>query len=291
MTTPPPWADTAYRAACAEIDVPPDAGTFLRVGTYATWLVPEFELVARVASVDDAALVAREYEVALALNSANVPTAQPARPEFATPTGTVGWWDLGEPTEAPWLLLGSVARELHDRSGEWLVMGNRCSVRCDLVGQADARFERAYPLLPDMHAELDLARKRLADTAGKLEDRAKVKPVIVHGDLSPHNVLQDRRLIDLETAGIGEAAIDLARVADAVERYGEPLSTLQEFADGYGCELTAFADRRVQAWMEIRDLWAAAWAAACAPRTPEIATEARRRLSTLTDMSETWALI
>jgi aminoglycoside phosphotransferase (APT) family kinase protein len=291
MDAAPAWADTAFRSACVELGIDATEATFLRVGTYATWLVPNHNLVARVAGPEDADLVAREYQVALALQEANVPAAQPARPAHSTTTGTVGWWELGVPTEATWLQLGSAARTLHERSGAWLLLGNRCPVICNLVAQAEGRFERAYALLPDLHPELDFARKRLADAATKLDASKRAKIVIAHGDLSPHNVLSDGRLIDLETAGVGEPAIDLARVADAVERYGEPLETLQAFADGYGCDLAAFADPRVQIWMEIRDLWAAAWAAACANRTQQIAHEARRRLSTLTDMSETWALI
>jgi len=291
MEIAPDWAANAYRAACAAEDIDPDAGTFLRVGTYATWLLPDYELVARVTNVDDRSLVEREYRVAVAINAAEVPVAMPARPAFDHSSGAVGWWQMGEPTEATYLKLGNIARVLHDRTAQWLALGGRCATRCDLAEQADARFQRAYALLPDMHAELDQARKRLHDAASGLVANGKITRVIAHGDLSPHNVLADGRVIDLETAGVGESAIDLARIAGAVERYGAPLSALQEFADGYGCALTAFAAPRVQGWMEVRDLWAAAWAAACADRTPEIAAEARRRLSTLTDTTEVWALI
>ena len=215
METAPAWAQSAYLAACAAEQIDPDAGQFLRVGTYATWLLPEYELGARIASTDDAALVDREYRAAKAIHDAEVPVAMPARPVFEHTTGTVGWWQLGEPTEASYLKLGSIARTLHDRSGQWLALGGRCEVNCDLPRQADTRFQRAYALLPDMHAELDQARKLLHDRASGLALDGKITRVIAHGDLSPHNVLSDGRVIDLETAGIGESAIDLARIAGA----------------------------------------------------------------------------
>ena len=152
MTTPPPWAAEAFRTACAAEDIDPDAAEFVRVGTYATWLIPSYGLVARVAAPADAALVEHEYLVAAAIDAAEVPVATAARPAFAHSTGTVGWWQLGEPTEATWTMLGRLSRDLHDRSAAWLVTSGRGIPRCDLVAQADARFERAAVLLPDLTA-------------------------------------------------------------------------------------------------------------------------------------------
>lgn len=291
MSSAPDWAVAALTAACVNIGIASEDAEFLRVGTYATWRFPTINAVARVARVDDHDLVVREYEVAHALGEAEVPVALPARDWYAHETGTVGWWELGQPAEVSYAMLGTIARTLHNQSSAWLSTGAGRVRRCDLAGQARVRFERAYALLPDMRSELDRALQLLTDAAGPGQALRPNAMAIVHGDLSPHNVLADGRLIDLETSGVGDPAIDLARIASAVERFGAPLSALEDFAAGYGCRITDFASPSVQYWLRVRDLWAAAWAAACADRDPAIAAEARHRLSTLADPHAQWALL
>ncbi|MFZ4515828.1 MAG: phosphotransferase family protein [Acidimicrobiia bacterium] len=291
MTNAPEWATDALRASCSIARLDFTSGTFVRVGTYATWRFDEAGVIARVASSDDHDLVVREYELASAIDAANVPVALPAREWFVHDCGTVGWWNLGTPIEASFRMLGTIARVLHDNSAAWLSSGAGRVRRCDLAGQTRVRLTRAYSTLPDMRTELDSALALVEDLSSGGQALRPASIAIVHGDLSPQNVLADGSLIDLETAGLGDPAIDLARIVSAVERFGAPLSALDEFASGYGCRITDFARPGVQYWLRVRDLWAAAWAAACADRDPTIAAEARHRLRTIHDPTAQWALL
>lgn len=102
---------------------------------------------------------------------------------------------------------------------------------------------------------------------------------IVHGDLHARNVLATRRgpvLADLELAGVGPLAYDLAAPVVAVLRYGAPASTLAAYARAYHAPIPRAARHGVL--RDAYELWLTTWALANRHLDGAHALEANRRL-------------
>lgn len=104
--------------------------------------------------------------------------------------------------------------------------------------------------------------------------------VVVHGDLHPGNVLDTPTgpvLADLELAGRGPAAYDLAPAVVAVRRYDAAPDTLSEFLAGYGAALPP--PEELEPMVELYELWVTAWAVANRRLDAAHEDEARLRLA------------
>lgn len=102
---------------------------------------------------------------------------------------------------------------------------------------------------------------------------------VVHGDLHAGNVLLSRRgplLADLELAGVGPVAYDLAAPVVAVLRYGAPATGLAAYARAYRAPIPAAARHGVL--RDAYELWLTTWALANRHLDGAHAHEATRRL-------------
>lgn len=118
----------------------------------------------------------------------------------------------------------------------------------------------------------------VADGGGGAED---VGPWgIVHGDLHAGNVLLTRRgpvLADLELAGVGPVAYDLAAPVVAVLRYGAGADGLAAYARAYRAPIPHSARHGVL--RDAYELWLTSWALANRHLDGAHALEATRRLA------------
>lgn len=103
---------------------------------------------------------------------------------------------------------------------------------------------------------------------------------IVHGDLHAGNVLLTRRgpvLADLELAGVGPVAYDLAAPVVAVLRYGASAATLADYARSYRAPIPPAARHGVL--RDAYELWLTSWAVANRDLDGAHELEATRRLA------------
>ncbi|QXC61191.1 phosphotransferase [Aquihabitans sp. G128] len=247
-------------------------------------------VLVRVRPAAHAEVAHREVALAQALAAAEVPVT--ALVEAAEQPWVVGdqvvtawrWSEGGAPvSDAD---LGALAAALRDRTAA--------------VASTIAPFDPIESVLlavadhPAHDDEAAFVRDRAAALAGRWSDAASEagRLVVVHGDLHRDNVVAGPRgplLTDLELSGSGPAGYDVARAVVAVERYGDPVSSLGAFLAAYGEDprgSAAFAT-----FVDAYELWVTAWAVGVRGQDPSWAAEAARRVATLRDgADETWTL-
>lgn len=250
-------------------------------------------VVVRVRPRSEEPVAAREVAVAMALADAAVPVTvlvDPGEQPWIVGASVVTAWSwsastgLAGPAE-----LGTLARMLAERTGggpahEVPRFDPLTAVRHVVehlpVGddQADAIRRLAHGLGPAWAAAAD------SDPAGV---------TIVHGDLHRDNVVVTASgplLTDLELAGSGPPSYDTAPAVVAVERYGAHPSTLDAFLDALGRDPRNW--HGFAACVAVYELWVTAWAVGVRHQSPELATEAARRVASLVDHNnEPWHLL
>jgi len=109
----------------------------------------------------------------------------------------------------------------------------------------------------ESRALFDAVIPQIADVIERVRDRARC---IVHGDLSPRNILGDRRgavrMIDFGTATHGIGALDVARLAASCPMIAGDLTGHRRACDAWHGELIARGVRgydRAQAWQDYCD--------------------------------------
>jgi Phosphotransferase enzyme family len=154
-----------------------------------------------------------------------------------------GLVEVARDTTADVALLGRALRLLHDDTGTAeQLRASGCAlptldVAAQLVGTQRAA-EHIRVLLPSVGRAVDAV---VSATAAALTTHHPTAPTLVHGDLKSDNVLIGNavRLLDLDRAGLGDPAVDLAKfVADLSwwrpGRLGGASGTLAAFRGGYG---------------------------------------------------------
>ena len=260
----------------------------VRAGTAVLLADPAAGVLVRVDDRVGMARAARHLAVGQALARLGVPAVRPLE-GVADPLevdgAAVTLWELERLVRRPVrpAAVGHLAGRLH---------------RATIDGQGWEGIERFDPLR-DVAEQLAIAElteeetallggvtaevtRRWAQEVGE-GDTAGVGAVgprgIVHGDLHAGNVLLTRRgpiLADLELAGVGPVAYDLAAPVVAVLRYGAPATALAAYARAYRAPIPAAARHGVL--RDAYELWLTTWALANRHLDGAHALEATRRL-------------
>jgi hypothetical protein len=215
--------------------------------------------------------VERQVAVATVLERADIPAIRlvgdhPQPVVFDDPALAVTVWQMEELTGAvvgPGEL-GDLARRLHDISDVDAQRGGVPPFEPTVA--ITEQLATAVTAGATSPADLDLLvglNARLAEQWLHEVDSPGTRRGLVHGDLHAENVLATRRgpvLADLEQSGIGPVAFDLVAVVVAVERYGAPGSTIDDFVAGYGVPIPPEAHGGVL--RDTYELWLTAWAVA-----------------------------
>jgi len=163
------------------------------------------------------------------------------------------WRDLGVPTlpMAPFGRRGTAVESPWWGDGDLAVRPDRDAARA--TGRAIARLHRtsagasgtsgsfrvpAPPVTTALHELLPLSRGLITEIAETLRTRLApvTPPVMVHGDLSPDQVLwagDQVRIIDLERAGSGPPGLDVGSWLAACRLRNHP-ELAEAFLEGYG---------------------------------------------------------
>jgi hypothetical protein len=263
-----------------------------RVGTSVLLVSPGAQVMFRVDDQVPADRVERQVAVASLLQHCGVPAVHlaggPRQPVVVgDPAVAVSAWHLEELTDAPVGAgeLGGLARQLHAISADdaehlqvppfepFVAIAEQLATAARVGATGPDDLE----LLAGLNGRLAAAwPAAVADAAGSTAAGLGV----VHGDLHAGNVLATTRglvVADLELAGIGPVAYDLVAVVVAVERYGAPVSTIDDFAAGYGHPIPAAAHHGVL--RDTYELWLTAWAVANRHVDDDHDREARARLA------------
>lgn len=255
-------------------------------------LVRQGDVVVRVRRRSEEPIAAREVEVARVLAEAEVPCAalvvgqkQPWVVEGCAVTAWA-WVDtLGPASPAD---LGLLARDLRERTA------GTYSYDVPRLDPLTA-IRNAVAAVPLGDEQGDFVRGRaheLTSAWAAVADRDPAGTAIVHGDLHTDNVLRSAAgplLTDLELAGAGPCAYDTAPAVVAVERYGEPESTLHEFLDAQEHDPRGWDG--FETCLSVYELWVTAWAVGVRDRSDELAAEAATRVRCLRDDTcEPWRL-
>ncbi|WP_030458415.1 aminoglycoside phosphotransferase family protein [Kitasatospora sp. NRRL B-11411] len=182
----------------------------------------------------------RRVRAACALLAAGIPTAAPVGclDEPVVVDGTVVSFteDLGRRQPSPGQF-GELLARLH-RIPPLTGIG---LPHMDKIARAAARIGRLGPEALTDRQRL-LLRRRLAQAADTYGRVNWSRPCTVHGDVGKNNFLltKDRgtALIDLESMSIGHPETDQAAPAWAVGAFGLDPSYYQQFAQGYGYDIT-----------------------------------------------------
>ncbi len=241
-------------------------------------------VVVRVRPRAEEPVAAREVAVGLALADADVPVTAlvaPAGQPWVIGGSVVTAWSWSAATgSADPAELGALARLLAERTSGGPahevprfdpLTAVRRAVEHVPVGddQADAIRRLAHGLGPAWAAAAD------SDPAGA---------AIVHGDLHRDNVVVTDGgplLTDLELAGSGPPSYDAAPAVVAVDRYGDDPSALDAFFTALGRDPRGWEG--FGACVAVYELWVTAWAVGVRDRSPELAREAARRVTSLVD--------
>ncbi|HSL56820.1 MAG TPA: phosphotransferase, partial [Acidimicrobiales bacterium] len=198
-------------------------------------------------------------------------------------TAAVSLWALldvrpGPVTSAE---LGALARRLHE--GTRHLADDPGVPALDPHEAAAAQLERARSVGATAVADLDRLSGALAHL--RSEWPAAVAGVgggvaVVHGDLHVDNAVRTPSgpvLVDLELAGVGPPAYDVAPAVIAVRRYGAPPADLRAFLDALGDDPT---DRPgFEVLVRTAELWLTAWAVGNRHLADHLDEEAERRLA------------
>lgn len=267
--------------------------TVVRAGTAVLLAAPAEGVLVRVDDRVGRARAVRHLTVGRALARLGVPAVRPLAGLDApldVEGSAVTLWELerlvrGDVTAAE---VGYLAGRLHRATAEgvgWDGLAVIDPLR-DVVEQL-ATAELSDDEAGVLDDVADTLARRWADevgaeppTAGGRADGRFGPWGIVHGDLHAGNVLLTRRgpvLADLELAGVGPVAYDLAAPVVAVLRYGAPASTLSAYARAYRSPIPAAARHGVL--RDAYELWLTSWALANRHLDGAHAIEATRRLA------------
>ena len=263
----------------------------VRAGTAVLLAAPAMGVLVRVDDRVGGARAARHLAVGHALARLGVPAVRPL-PELAAPVevggSAVTVWGLERlvGARASAAQVGQLAGRLHratrDGAG-WEGIDTFDPLRDVAEQLAIAELaDDEQALLDEVVAEVAQRwATEVTSADGRSVEESSVGPWgIVHGDLHAGNVLLTRRgpvLADLELAGVGPVAYDLAAPVVAVLRYGAPASTLAAYQRSYRAPLPAAARHGVL--RDAYELWLTTWALANRHLDGAHALEADRRLN------------
>ncbi len=256
-------------------------------------LVRQGDVVVRARRRSEEPIAAREVEVARALAAAEVPSVALVvgqnQPWVVEGCAVTAWSWVSTVGPASPADLGVLARDLRERTaGTYSYDVPRfdplTSVRNAVAG------------VPLGDEQGDFVRARAHDLTGdwaRVADSDPSGTAIVHGDLHTDNVLRAAAgplLTDLELAGAGPAAYDTAPAVVAVERYGQPAHTLDEFLTAQEHDPRSWAG--FATCLAVYELWVTAWAVGVLHHSADLAAEAATRVRCLRDQTcEPWRLL
>jgi hypothetical protein len=276
----------------------------LRHFANAVYLLDHAPVVVRVSYMVDAVARARtslavvDWLVAQgfpATETADLPSRAP-QPIAMVPDGhevAVTFWKyypqpLGEADPGS-RVLGRLARELHRgpmppaQLREYVPLRSLSAALADPASEQALHGEERDWLLQRV-AELRLAFDELDYPLGH---------GLIHADLYTGNLLWDTSTAGGVALGDWDSVVTGPREVDLVPtyqepRFGEPIETVDAFADAYGYDLRAWPG--YQTLYNIRELSTLTALVQLAPRSHASATELRHRLQTLRDgaVGETW---
>lgn len=291
------------RDQLARGDLPTEGIGILRAGTSLLVGVPGAGLLARVDRPALADRANRQVRVACLLESLAVPAVRSHDARVHDlPVGdgsvlTLWVWEVVSDRMATPAEVGSLAGRLHRASA-----GSRDLADLAPADPLGATLEQLSMRSTTPSAVEDPDHALLRDVAAELAPvweaaRSAGPEVLVHADLHAGNVIVAEGgplLADLELAGPGPAAYDLAPQVVAERRYGRPASEAIEFADAYGPDRPDAAT--VEALVPVYELWVTAWAVSNRGLDAAHEAEARLRLErwrgdwTAADRSGRWTL-
>lgn len=294
-------ARRAAEDAAARLGLDATGARLVREGSAVLVELPDAGALARVDDRAGLATAARQATVARLLALAEVPAVRLVgdgqQPVVVTiddgsPIPVTCWrWEREADRRPDPAELGALARRLHDATdGIAARAGRGADVPvADPLAAVVERLAALPPADPDGDV-LVAAAQRLAPSWAALADGSRS---VVHADLHVGNVLvTDRGLLlaDLELAGIGPSAYDLAPAVVAVRRYGAPPTELDAFLDGYGSPLPPA--EVLEPLVEVYELWVTAWAVLNRDLDPAHRDEAALRMARWRGASTTerWTL-
>lgn len=272
--------------ACEAIGADHRSARLLRLGENAIYLLPQLDLVVRIARgldvLDDAK---KEVSVSRWLNSAGLRAAKTA--DFEQPIVVadhpVTFWKYIRPPgmEASITDLAAVLRELHT-----LTPPDDLDLPVlDFFGRVDVRIDRATDI-PETDRNF-LRRRTMELRAAYAELTFPLQPCAVHGDAHTANLIKTRNgavtLIDFERFAFGQPETDLAvtAVEHRIGWYSD--AEYSAFARAYGFDVTDWSGfPTVQAVSELK---MTTWIMQNVSHGPAVASEVRTRLDALRDSS------
>lgn len=262
-------ARDAVDVAARRLGLDPAGSRLVREGSAVLLHLPGAGALARVDDRSGTDTARRQAAVADLLARAEVPAvrlvgagAQPVVVDGADGAAvavTVWRWEREvrrRPTPGE---LGRLARRLHDATAALVAdLGPAEVAAVPVADPVAAVIERLGRV-----QEPDADHTLLAEVCDRLHPvwaaRAGDAERVVHADFHAGNVLVTRAgllLADLELAGLGPWAYDLAPQVVAVRRYGASPADLDAFLAGYGRALP----EDLEAMVEVYELWVSAWA-------------------------------
>jgi aminoglycoside phosphotransferase (APT) family kinase protein len=255
-------------------------------------LVRQDEVLVRVRPRAAEPTAAREVEVAGVLAEAGVPAlalVEPSGQPWVEGNWVLTAWrwhdTIGAATPED---LGTLACLLHERTAGTFAYD---VARFDPL----AAIRNAVSSLPIGDEQGDFVRRRAQELSSEwaaVADRDPTGTSVVHGDLHADNVLSTAEgplLADLELAGAGPAAYDVAPAVVATERYGAPDSDLDRFLSARGDDPRTWSG--FATCLAVYELWVTAWAVGVRDSSPQAAAEAALRVRCLRDGAcEPWTL-
>lgn len=259
-------------------------------------LVRRGDVVVRVRAVGDRAVAEREVAVAGVLSVADVPhtpLAERAGQPWTAGDHVVTAWGWVDPVRAAGPQdLGALASKLRRRTVATASSGAVAGF--DPIAAALGAVDH----VPAGDSQVDAVRARADELRAEWADVAAAAPAapgglaIVHGDLHRDNVVvgaDGPLLTDLELAGVGPPAYDVAPAVVAVERYGADRTDLDSFLHAAGWDPRSHD--AFPTCVAVYELWLTAWAVGVRGRSTELRAEAAHRIASLTEGgSHRWKL-